>query len=347
MTTIFIGPIGGGATPQNGASIKNYHIINVLRPLLGRELVTIDTEHWRRSPKVLWRLFTTLLRHRKAHYIVSTSYGSANLFIRLVQRVCPKAAVTYWVIGGYVDKMIADGTLKAAPYRRLSRMIVEGASMQRNLLACGIENAVVMPNFKPIVSVPMQPKAAGGPLKFVFLSRIIPQKGVELIVDSVAQLKSRGGVKEADFSVSFYGPIDADYEPQFRQRIAEHTNIEYCGFLDLRKEENYRTLAQHDVMLFPTYWRTEGCPGVVIDAFMCGLAVIASNWNLNADYIADGRTGLIVEPRNSNALADAMLQCIQNPDMVHTMQTNARSEANRYAISTVLSPQNLHALSLI
>jgi glycosyltransferase involved in cell wall biosynthesis len=86
---------------------------------------------------------------------------------------------------------------------------------------------------------------------------------------------------------------------------------------------------------------------VLIDAFMCGLAVIASNWNLNADYITDGKTGLIVVPRNSAALADAMLKCIKTPDMVHTMQANARNEANRYAISTVLSLKNLHSLSLI
>lgn len=338
--------MGGGKTPTNGASIKNCYIVNVLRPLLGSKLITIDTERWRRSPKVLWRLVVTLMRHRRARYIVSTSYGSANIFIRLVQRLCPKATLIYWVIGGYVDKLIADGTLNAEPYRRLSNIIVEGASMQRNLLSCGIENAVVMPNFKPIVKVPQQPKSKGGPMRFVFLSRITPPKGVDLIIDAVTQLKARG-IKETDFSVSFYGPVDADYESQFLFRVTEHSNIDYCGFLDLRKAENYISLTQYDVMLFPTYWRTEGCPGVIIDAFMCGLAVIASNWNLNADYIADGRTGLIIEPCNSTALADAMFQCIKCPAMVHTMQTNARKEAYSYDITTVLSRSNLHSLSLI
>jgi glycosyltransferase involved in cell wall biosynthesis len=343
MKTIFIGPLGGGCTPKNGASIKNYHIINSIKPLL-KDLVIIDTEKWKKSPTVLLRLIGTVILNREARYILSTSFGSANTFIRALHRLCPKAIVVYWVIGGYVDKLILRGEISPESYKHLHQIIVEGASMKRNLNKCGLNNVVVMPNFKPIVEVPIVPRTAPAPLKFVFLSRIIPDKGVELIIEAVSRLNQMEGV---GFEVSFYGPMDKEYEQRFMSLISPLSNVSYCGFLDLRQKENYRVLTQYDVMLFPTYWKTEGCPGVVIDAFMCGLAVVASDWNLNADYISNRQTGLIIPPKDSSALADAMLECIQNPALVQAMQENSKKEVQKYAISNVLSRENLSRLGII
>jgi glycosyltransferase involved in cell wall biosynthesis len=65
-------------------------------------------------------------------------------------------------------------------------------------------------------------------------------------------------------------------------------------------------------MLFPTTWKGEGFPGVIIDAFIAGLPVIASNWNMNNEIIVDGVNGFIFEPNNCLALVEKMIFCLQN-----------------------------------
>lgn len=52
---IFIGPMGGGGIPTNGASVKNYYIVKKLREYVAN-LKVVDTERWKENPLVLLRL---------------------------------------------------------------------------------------------------------------------------------------------------------------------------------------------------------------------------------------------------------------------------------------------------
>lgn len=49
-TIIFIGPMGGGGIPTNGASVKNYYIVKKLREC-AVDLILVDTERWK---KIHW-----------------------------------------------------------------------------------------------------------------------------------------------------------------------------------------------------------------------------------------------------------------------------------------------------
>ena len=45
---IFIGPMGGGGIPTNGASVKNYYIVKKLRECADN-LIVVDTEQWKKN----------------------------------------------------------------------------------------------------------------------------------------------------------------------------------------------------------------------------------------------------------------------------------------------------------
>ena len=57
---ILIGPCGGGSMPNNGASAKNYHLIEFLKNK-GFILQVIDTEHWRKNPFILIKLLFSII----------------------------------------------------------------------------------------------------------------------------------------------------------------------------------------------------------------------------------------------------------------------------------------------
>lgn len=99
-------------------------------------------------------------------------------------------------------------------------------------------------------------------------------------------------------------------------------------------------------MLFPTYWHGEGFPGIIIDAFVSGLPVIATDWSLNADIIEDGKTGVILKENTVEALADAMDMMINNPKSVELMSKTCQNSAMNFDIKNVVSDKLLEKIGI-
>ncbi len=88
-------------------------------------------------------------------------------------------------------------------------------------------------------------------------------------------------------------------------------------------------------MLFPTYWKGEGFPGVIIDAFVAGLPVIATDWNMNTEIIEDGVNGFIIEPKSSAALAEKMQYVMQSRGELEKIRQNNFTRAKDYHIDKI------------
>lgn len=116
--------------------------------------------------------------------------------------------------------------------------------------------------------------------------------------------------------------------------------------MDLRNQKNYDILAEYDAMLFPTYWHGEGFPGIIIDAFVSGLPVVATDWSLNADIIEDGKTGIILKENTVESLVDAMDAMINNPKAVELMRKTCQDSAMDFDIKNVVSDKLLEKIGI-
>jgi glycosyltransferase involved in cell wall biosynthesis len=89
-----------------------------------------------------------------------------------------------------------------------------------------------------------------------------------------------------------------------------------------------------NLFLFPTFFEHENFPTVILEAFSCGLPVIATQWRGVSDQIIDGKNGYIHPIHDILGMSNSILT-ISHDDLLHqTLSRNARLDyLQNYSIS--------------
>ena len=181
----------------------------------------------------------------------------------------------------------------------------------------------------PEVMAAAQPIMRSGVFTFVFVGRVVRDKGINELVQAFARLNAQ----EPATRLILVGRFEDDLDPvlpQTRQTIEQNEAIESVGSqADVRP-----WLAASDALVFPSY--REGFPNVVLEAGAMGLPSIVTDINGSREIIVEGENGVIVPPRDADALYAAMLRFIEAPAEVAQMAANAREMiASRFEKSFV------------
>lgn len=337
--------IGGTGNKQafGGELTKNKFLITFLKNK-GFNVHVVDTYRARKKPWNVIKIFVLLLFRRKDKVIFSTSYGNIEWLIKILWKLKDKRDFYYFGIGGGFPGRLIKGEFDKDAFHLFKYIIVEGTKMKEELLSIGFDNAVVVPNFKKVSYLPTLQNRQNNKVRFVFMSRIHPQKGCNYIIECAERLNKEG--YKDKYCVDFYGPIEDFYKEEFLRKIQPLDNVVYKGSLNLQENKGFDTLASYNAMLFPTYWCGEGFPGVVIDAYIAGLPLIASDWSLNKEWIKDGQTGYIVKTHDTEELYNTMLRVVNNPNCLDTMYACCQKEAVKFDVDKVLTEELMQRIEL-
>ena len=136
--------------------------------------------------------------------------------------------------------------------------------------------------------------------RFIYLGFVNQSKGIDHLLAAAKQLGD-------DYTIHIYGPIRENYKSaqgkSFQEKFAEQKEI-YQGVL--QKEKVLEIIRKYDVLILPTFYQGEGYPGVIIEAYSLGLPVITTNWKAIPEIVEDTKTGLLIEPRSTTALVEAI-----------------------------------------
>ena len=91
-----------------------------------------------------------------------------------------------------------------------------------------------------------------------------------------------------------------------------------------------RVLSEHDLLVYPSYYRSEGYPGAVLEAFQCGLPVIAAKWGGVAELVEHEESGLLVEPRSAAEVESAIKRLLDDPELYRRLCEGARRRGNQF-----------------
>ena len=166
-------------------------------------------------------------------------------------------------------------------------------------------------------------------IRFVYFSRVLIQKGIEEIIQAFKSLDNK------NICLDIYGTLVPPYDEGYFKDFY-YLNINYKGFLDVSVEDGYKQLSEYDVLLFPTYFKGEGFPGTLLDAFIAGVPVIASDFHANGEVLVDGYNGLLIPPKDAVALSTAMNRLISDIDLRKKLRKNAILTAREYDVEMIL-----------
>jgi glycosyltransferase involved in cell wall biosynthesis len=114
---------------------------------------------------------------------------------------------------------------------------------------------------------------------------------------------------------------DGGQRKDFEQQVAELGLEKHFSFLGLR-DDVPRILACCDIAVLPS--KAEGLPNAVLEYLAANLPTLASRVGGNAAIVQDGKTGVLVPPQDSSALAEAVLRLMRNPDFAGSLGRNGR-----------------------
>ncbi len=158
----------------------------------------------------------------------------------------------------------------------------------------------------------------------IMASRLIISKGVREFVNSARIIKEKG------YSVRFQliGKPDesnplAIKNKEIRNWIS-NGDIEYLGF----RNDIHKLIPNSHIVVLPSYY-PEGLPKVLSEAAACGRAIITSDKPGCRDAIEENVTGLVIPPKESNVLANAILLLLQDKDKLKSMSIASRKRAEK------------------
>jgi glycosyltransferase involved in cell wall biosynthesis len=178
----------------------------------------------------------------------------------------------------------------------------------------------------------LAPEPAPGELTLVMSSRMFPGKGHMELLAALARLAPRYKKLCAVFIGD--GPTRPDIEAEI-DRLNLRDVVKCKGRVDHREVPDIMRNAH--VVVLPSYMAGEMFPLCLMEGMALGLPAIGTRWSGIPEIIADGETGIVVEPRDELGLALAIERFLIEPTFYKRARRNALARVqSRFSAAAVV-----------
>jgi glycosyltransferase involved in cell wall biosynthesis len=281
--------------------------------------------------------------HNLQGFSVSAWRAADRLGIPLVQTlhdyytVCPRSAM--WRPGrGNCTRQCFECRLFSAPRRYLSGLPAAVTCVSHRvfdriaatgmfaLAKAGSQPVRIIRGNNPDAELPpLPPPHAGGPWRFGSMSRLDPAKGLENLIDAIAELPPGS----ATLAIAGSGP--EDYANSLRARAAGTPGIMFLGHVDPAS-----FLCEIDTIVIPSVWE-DPFPRVFHEAMAYGVPSLVTPLGGLPEAIDQGRTGIVAAGTDAASLRDAMRQLIDGVWDRAAMRLACRAAASLYQPARIVS----------
>ena len=186
------------------------------------------------------------------------------------------------------------------------------------VIPCGVDTDLFNPIDRNVAKEKLGISASRVAL---YVGRIEPLKGLEILIRAVTQIHSDEGLS----LIIVGGDPDADEEiirlKQIILALRMESSISFIGAVDQQELPLYYNAS--DVLVIPSYYESFGL--VALEAMACGIPVIASRVGGLPTTVKDSKTGYLVPWRCPDPFADK-LQIILNNQSIHDAMSRSAIE---------------------
>ena len=153
--------------------------------------------------------------------------------------------------------------------------------------------------------------------QLLFLSNLLVDKGVLLLLDALKILKDKGYSFICDFVGGETKDINAErFTQEVGKRNLNKIAMYYGKKYGAEKEVFFETA---DIFIFPTYYHNECFPLVLLEAMQHGLPIVTTNEGGITEIVKDGVNGLICEKKDAQSLASKTERMICDKELRNRM----------------------------
>ncbi len=227
------------------------------------------------------------------------------------------------LVAGEADRIICAGEGEKEMLVR-----VYGAPAHRvNIVPCGVDTV----RFRPMKRgrVRCRLSLPGDEAIILFVGRIEPLKGIDVLIRAVAQL-------DGPFRLLVIGGDDKDSARKdqlvaLASELGIDARVTFLDAVPHRELPLYYNAA--DICVVPSYYESFGL--VALEAMACGIPVVASRVGGLKDTVLDGRTGYLVPWRCPEPFAERLELLLSNETLRRSLGREARAAAERFRWSEV------------
>ena len=206
-----------------------------------------------------------------------------------------------------------------------TRVFVRSASLQRAVVELGCDETKIdiVRTGIPLAEFPFRERSfpENGEWRFLQASRLVQKKGLATTLHAFTDFLQR--YPRATLTIAGEGPMLRELE-ELTRRLKIDNRVARPGFLSPEKlREVY--YASH-IFLHPSETGSdgnqEGIPNSMLEAMATGLPVFATDHGGIPEAIENGVSGILVPERDHEALSQALLQSVQDRDLIARLARN-------------------------
>lgn len=156
----------------------------------------------------------------------------------------------------------------------------------------------------------------------LFVGRLVYYKGVNYLIDAISKIPA------ASLVIIGSGPLEKGLNNQIiRLNLQDRIHI----LPEVDEETLHSYYEACDIFVLPSIEKSETYGIVQIEAMACGKPVICTELNTGTSFVNQHeKTGIVVPPRNSQLLSNAIMKLIENPEYKIELGCHAK----KWALST-------------
>jgi|TARA_B110000263_G_C15274074_1_gene494985 D-inositol-3-phosphate glycosyltransferase len=225
----------------------------------------------------------------------------------------------------------ADRIIAFSPHERDAMARLYGADTRKvSLVPCGVDLEV----FRPLDQKAVRSRLGlNGEKILLYVGRVEPIKGLDLLVETAAQMDSEEGVRMMVVGADVNGDREMDRVKQLAKERDLEDKIDFVGQVDHDDLPLYYNAA--DVCVVPSYYESFGL--VALESMACGTPVVATRVGGLSTIIHHGRTGYLKSWRCPEAFANSVEMIISSDGLQQSMGEAARKRAEGMGWDNVAS----------